>query len=188
MTRTSSSALLLVTIALVLLGAPSFAEMDSQAYARGAKLYGDNCGRCHNPRTPIEHTDRDWEMAMQHMRIISGLPGKQTREILSFLKASNNPPPQPVSLAPPSQQPARQGAEIIQSLGCRGCHRIGGSGGEVGPSLDDVIERRGESYVREKIRDPRKTNATTVMPVLPLSSADIEAIVLYLGNQGTARR
>jgi len=82
---------------------------------------------------------------------------------------------------------ARRGAEIVQNMGCRGCHHIGGSGGDLGPALDDVIQRRGEAFVREKIRNPKKSNAATIMPQMPLSGDDIDAVVAYLEQQGKQR-
>ena len=48
---------------------------------RGAKYYSDNCGRCHNPRGPMEHRDRDWSIIITHMWITAGLPSQQATDI-----------------------------------------------------------------------------------------------------------
>lgn len=68
-------------------------DRTSGDWIRGAKYYSDNCGRCHNPRAPTEHLDRDWSIIITHMRITAGLPGQQARDIYAFMAASNNPPP-----------------------------------------------------------------------------------------------
>ncbi len=55
----------------------------------GAKLWENNCIRCHNPRPPRSLNDRQWEIAMQHMRVRGGLTGEEARQILRFLQAAN---------------------------------------------------------------------------------------------------
>ncbi len=59
---------------------------------RGAKFWADNCGRCHNPRPPSDHRDREWSLIITHMRVQAGLPGAQARDIEAFLRMANNPP------------------------------------------------------------------------------------------------
>jgi len=59
------------------------------AFARGAKEWKENCGRCHNLRSPKEFSDKNWDVIVQHMRTIAPLPGQVARDIRTFLKASN---------------------------------------------------------------------------------------------------
>lgn len=56
---------------------------------RGAKLWADNCARCHNMRDPREFRDDQWRVIATHMRVRAALTGQDTRDILSFLQASN---------------------------------------------------------------------------------------------------
>ncbi len=58
--------------------------------AAGAQAWVDNCTRCHNLRPAEDLRDDEWITSMFHMRIRAGLTGKETRDILSFLQASNN--------------------------------------------------------------------------------------------------
>ena len=148
--------------------------------ARGAGLYSANCGRCHNPRGPGEYSDREWPIVVTHMRVIAGLPGDQARSIEAFLRAANNPPP--AKRRPPAQpaQPAKSGEDLIDLYGCRGCHKIQGSGGAIGPGLDDLFERRSESWVRSQIRFPREHNDKTVMPQYGLTEEQVARIVRAL--------
>nr|NIP57507.1 cytochrome c [Gemmatimonadota bacterium]NIU30283.1 cytochrome c [Gemmatimonadota bacterium]NIW63354.1 hypothetical protein [Gemmatimonadota bacterium] len=48
---------LAASVALVLLPTEGEAQA-TEAIATGAKLYGQNCLRCHTARSPMERTDR----------------------------------------------------------------------------------------------------------------------------------
>ncbi|KAA3658915.1 MAG: cytochrome c [Calditrichaeota bacterium] len=55
----------------------------------GAMLWGENCNRCHNIRTPSEFNDGQWEVAMTHMRTRGNLTANESKKILEFLKVAN---------------------------------------------------------------------------------------------------
>ncbi len=165
-------------LACGVLGLEALADPGSPEVSRGARLYSDNCGRCHNARSPRELDDRDWPIVITHMRLTGGIPGDQARAITAFLMASNNPPPEPT--AETRKSLALSGAELIETYGCRGCHVIQGEGGQAGPSLDGVFERRDEDWVRAQIRDPRSHNPNTVMPDFGFTKDQVEAMVQVL--------
>lgn len=160
--------------ALVLAASAAPAQEETSDPVRGAKLYSDNCARCHNARPPDELDDRRWPVVVSHMRVIAGLPGDQARDIEAFLRANNNPPRPPVREA---RAPALKGEALIEQSGCRGCHVIGATGGSLGPSLKDLFERRDEEWVRTQIRNPKAHNPTTVMPQFGFSRDQVDAIV-----------
>lgn len=114
------------------------------------------------------------------MRIVAGLPGDQARDILAFLQASNNPEPRSQSAAQAAPGGSLSGDGLIAQYGCAGCHVIDGQGGRVGPSLDDVFERRDAEWIRVQLRDPRSHKRATAMPDFGLSDAEVEAIVRAL--------
>lgn len=58
-------------------------------FARGAKLWAANCGRCHNLRDPKDMRDDQWVSSVFHMRLRAGLTGQDTPDILKFLQESN---------------------------------------------------------------------------------------------------
>lgn len=58
-------------------------------FAKGAALWAKTCLRCHNMRDPQELDDKQWKAVMTHMRLRAGLTGKDTRDILAFLRQSN---------------------------------------------------------------------------------------------------
>jgi len=66
------------------------AKKDPMQFARGAKAWSQNCERCHNLRGPKEFSDSDWDTIVTHMRVRANLPGNVARDIVAFLKGSNN--------------------------------------------------------------------------------------------------
>lgn len=56
---------------------------------RGAKAWKENCGRCHNLRSPRELTDQEWDVSVTHMRVRANLSATDADDIREFLKASN---------------------------------------------------------------------------------------------------
>lgn len=71
-------------------GADSAQTPDPMRLARGAKAWADNCGRCHNIRSPREFSDKNWSLIVKHMRVRANIPGKTAEDIELFLKSSNN--------------------------------------------------------------------------------------------------
>lgn len=62
---------------------------DPMRFARGAKAWADNCGRCHNVRSPKEFSDKNWSLIVTHMRVRANISGDTAKDIEAFLKASN---------------------------------------------------------------------------------------------------
>ncbi len=94
--------LICAALAVMLLGGAGFAEAaptptktakpaqpDPALIAKGAKLWADNCGRCHNIRPATDFDDNGWEVVVTHMRVRANLPGKDAKAIKAFLKSSN---------------------------------------------------------------------------------------------------
>jgi mono/diheme cytochrome c family protein len=82
----------------------------------------------------------------------------------------------------------------FHSLGCRGCHKVGGVGGDDGPDLTRVGERDpgrldfrhvpGEptlaNWLAEHFRAPAKVVPGSQMPILGLSALQIDELALYM--------
>ena len=172
--RASTLSAVAIPIAMWLISSPAGAADELPDISRGARLYSENCGRCHNPRGPGEFSDAHWPLIITHMRVIAGLPGEHARAIQEFLIASNNPSPRRLAAV---RTTTLSGGELIQRSGCRGCHVIGGSGGTIGPKLDDVFERRSQDWIRSQIQNPREQNPKSVMPELGLTNSEVTAII-----------
>ena len=55
----------------------------------GSALLSQNCGRCHNIRSPADFSDAEWDVATLHMRVRANLTPEEYTSIRDFLKASN---------------------------------------------------------------------------------------------------
>mgnify|MGYP005846150745 CR=1 FL=1 len=62
---------------------------DPAQIARGAKAWAENCGRCHNLRSPNELGDFEWHVSVIHMRVRANIPATTIEDIMVFLKSSN---------------------------------------------------------------------------------------------------
>jgi len=83
---------------------------------------------------------------------------------------------------------------VFHTLGCRGCHKIGGVGGDDGPDLSregekdparlDYTHVPGDhtlaNWLGQHFRAPGAVAPGSLMPVLGLSEEQINALVLYL--------
>lgn len=66
-------------------------KIDAQKMAEGAKIYNDNCMRCHNARSPMERDDQGWATIVAHMRARGNLTRSAAAAVLVYLRASNRP-------------------------------------------------------------------------------------------------
>ena len=65
------------------------ATAGSTAKASGAQLWAQNCGHCHNIRTPTFYSDAQWEVVVLHMRVRANLTAEEHSQILAFLKSAH---------------------------------------------------------------------------------------------------
>lgn len=176
---------------LLLLLLPGTTVGQESDVARGASVYGSMCGRCHNPRSPLERDDRAWVTIANHMRVRGNLTGRQVRQVLAFLQATNMDPRAPQTLmgaqeepgVPPDSDAVARGEALVNRNACLGCHVIQGNGGSVGPNLTCVVRRRDATFIRRKLADPTFNNEASMMPNFGLTEAQIEAIVAYLTSR-----
>jgi len=73
-----------------------------------------------------------------------------------------------------------EGRNLFEQYQCRGCHRLEGSGVEIGPSLDRVGDRRRAAYVFALIQDPDRLIPGTAMENKSLWPEEARAITAYL--------
>jgi mono/diheme cytochrome c family protein len=64
---------------------------DPTAIAEGARVYGNNCARCHVARASSERSDVEWTVIVMHMRARANLTRSQAAAVLAFLQATNLP-------------------------------------------------------------------------------------------------
>jgi cytochrome c oxidase subunit II len=90
-----------------------------------------------------------------------------------------------------------EGRTVFLTKGCTGCHSREGDSetGFIGPELTGLADRAGdrveglsaEEYVRQSVLDPQAyivNGYGSQMPVLPVDSEELDALVDYLLSEG----
>ena len=72
------------------------------------------------------------------------------------------------------------GAEVYAAHACGSCHRVNGSGGEIGPSLNGVALRRDRQWILKHFAAPQALSPGSVMPPYRFSKTEEGAILTYL--------
>lgn len=157
-------------------------DKEPSIIAQGAKAYNENCGRCHNARPAEEYTKKEWSVVVPHMRAKAHMTGKETLAVEAFL-ASTLTADVRNEAKKVSNAPIRSGEELIAQFGCQGCHQMNASGGDLGPTLDGVVESKGKEFVLKKLRSPKFNNPTSAMPQYPMNEEEMKAIIDYLSKK-----
>lgn len=173
-------------------------EKDPKAgeVTRGAKVWAENCSRCHNMRDPTEFRDDLWKPIVMHMRVRAGLTGQDTRDILAFLQASNNPartakPYDEKAVAAPPVITGVAGTltgEAIYNQTCVACHGADGKGAMPGvPDLsrkDGPLAKSDEKLLKRIIEGFQSPGSPMAMPAKggnpSLTDQDIREVLSFL--------
>ncbi len=160
----------------------------------GAKVWAENCSRCHNARNPADLRDDQWVSTAFHMRIRAGLTGQQTRDVLTFMQDSNVP----ISVEPLVFEggPASKAAASVSSLNgsdvytqtCVACHGNNGKGTVPGaPDFtreDGPLSQSDETLFKHIKLGFKSSGSPMAMPPkggnMNLNDSEINAVVEYL--------
>jgi len=159
--------------------------------SRGAISWSRNCTRCHELRNPTEFRDDLWKPIVTHMRVRAGLTGRQQRNILAFLQASNNPAPLKASTGPSGESVARTAASSgrqIYNLTCVACHGADGTGSMPGTpdftAPDGPLSKSDEVLIQHITQGFQSPGSPMAMPAMGgnpnLSTGDIRSVLGYL--------
>ncbi len=160
-------------------------------FASGSRVWAENCNRCHNVRDPRDLRDDQWITSTFHMRIREGLTGRETRDILTFLQASNTVITADTKLAELATEQAtanaRSGEEIYAQT-CVACHGADGKGALSGvPNFsraDGPLGKSNEILHRNILLGYRSPGSPMAMPPKggnsALTEADIALVLQYL--------
>ncbi len=160
--------------------------------SKGAKTWADNCNRCHNLRDAKELRDDQWISTMFHMRVRAGLTGEDTRDILAFLQASNNPPkkasPRVSASSASTEATAGLTGEGVYTQTCIACH--GGDGKGTVPGAPDFTDKSGRLSKADDVLMKHMTNgfqssgSPMAMPAKggnsALTQGDLKNVLQYL--------
>ena len=165
----------------------------AEAAARGAKAWADNCASCHNMRSPLEKSDRQWAIAATHMRVRANLPGDVVDDIIIFLQSSNEKTAAPTTAATataststPSLAPGdpARGARIYAET-CVACHGENGKGAIEGvPDLNARMAKSDEVLLRHIVEGFQSPGSPMPMPAKggnpDLTDQDMADTLAYL--------
>ncbi|WP_445946509.1 cytochrome c [Shewanella sp.] len=170
------------TLTLSVFSAQAEHLSDPSLVAKGAKVYSQNCARCHNPRPAEEYSKKEWSVVIPHMRAKAHMTGKEALAVEAFIASTLTADVRNTASHAKIDASKRTGAELVAQFGCQGCHEIRGEGGKLGPSLDGVISSKGEAFVLEKLANPRFNNPASAMPKYPMNKEEMKAIIGFLNN------
>jgi nitric oxide reductase subunit C len=83
---------------------------------------------------------------------------------------------------PVTARDGEMGRELFRQYSCRGCHRLGGTGGLLGPELDGVGSRLTPSYMYAFLKNPRGVVPGTAMKDFDLWDEEARQLVAYLSS------
>ncbi len=73
-----------------------------------------------------------------------------------------------------------RGQIVFEESGCIGCHKLHGTGGIIGPELDNVGASRSPQWLLQHFKNPAAVTPGSAMPPIKASDADLEALTLYV--------
>jgi len=159
-------------------------------YSTGARVWSENCGRCHNIRDPRDLRDDAWKPTVFHMRLRAGLTGQEARDVLAFLVASNKPVRKSIFAAGATTSPStgQQDGQAIFNKTCIACHGANGKG--LLPGVPDFTNPKGRlaksddvliKHITEGFQTPGSPMA---MPAkggnADLVAGEISAVLAYI--------
>ncbi len=160
-------------------------------FASGSRVWAENCNRCHNVRDPRDLRDDQWITSTFHMRIRAGLTGRETRDILTFLQASNTVITADTKLTASATElatgNARSGEEIYAQT-CVACHSADGKGALPGvpnfSRVDGPLGKSNEILQQNILLGYQSPGSPMAMPPKggnpALTGADIALVLRYL--------
>jgi mono/diheme cytochrome c family protein len=157
----------------------------------------ESCGTCHNVtggeakagpnllNTAKRH-DQDW--LLKHFKEPqAATPGSamtpvnltapQISDLAATMKALT---PENGDVITTTPDFAADGAALYQKNSCDTCHTINGEGGQIGPVLNGISQRRTEAWTIEHFVNPQKMSPGTPMDAYKFTPAEMQNIVSYL--------
>jgi len=111
--------------------------------------------------------------------------------IVAYLFA-NTEPYEP-AVKSPKMGDAKNGEQIVNSIGCQGCHVVGeGKRAEIGPRrtfgqpLENIGNKTTYEWIYNWVRDPKHYSPATYMPNLRLTDSQVADVATYLSGLKSA--
>jgi ubiquinol-cytochrome c reductase cytochrome b subunit len=73
---------------------------------------------------------------------------------------------------------------LLNSQGCKACHRINETGAGIGPSLEKVGSRLSKEQLRDKLASPQKSHAAgRIADFSHLRDQELDALINFLSER-----
>lgn len=136
-----------------------------------------------------------WLANPQAVNTLAKMPNQnlnaaQVENLVAFLTwvgkiDTNGWPPQPITNLGGANAPA--GNVLFEQKGCTACHMVNGKGAKgPGPDLSHIATQQYDAldnspaFLEKWLADPKAQKANTIMPKIPLTTAEITSLVQYL--------
>jgi mono/diheme cytochrome c family protein len=73
-----------------------------------------------------------------------------------------------------------RGREVFEELGCIGCHKLHGTGGVIGPELEQVGASRSPEWLLAHFKNPGAVTPGSAMPAIKAGDDELDALTLYV--------
>ncbi len=157
-------------------------------FSDGSKVWAENCNRCHNMRGPKELRDDQWISTAYHMRIRAGLTGQETRDVITFLQASNTKTVAAGSTQVVAATSKGATGEETYKKTCVACHSANGKGAF--PGTPDFTDSSGAlsktddvliDHIANGFQSPGSPMAMPPKGGNPnLTATDVEAVLKHI--------
>ncbi len=87
----------------------------------------------------------------------------------------------------PTAADVHEGRVIMERSGCFSCHAVDGFGGQIGPGLNGVKERKSREELFHWIKSPWSVKPGTKMPQYSLSDETVLKIISYLETKDSLK-
>lgn len=73
-----------------------------------------------------------------------------------------------------------KGEKVYRDAKCAVCHKIGSTGGKMGPDLTKVGATRDRAWLTKYLGNPKGENPKNKMPAVKVKGADLDNLIEYL--------
>jgi mono/diheme cytochrome c family protein len=84
-----STIIALAILLACVLGGRVWSADSMQEAALGAKVFAENCSRCHEAPDPASRDGRAWRAITMHMRVFADISREEQQQVLRFLRTYN---------------------------------------------------------------------------------------------------
>ncbi len=169
-------------------------QLPPEQIAGFAYYRGENCSACHNlalgpPKpgptlgaTGLKH-QRDWLVDHFSQAEPQKNPGgrnmglSEANALVVFVASIR--PETSTMLSNIPEAPMR-GAQTYVAKACASCHRVNGTGGDMGPQLNGLGDRRTREWLHAHFVAPRQVSPGSIMPPYHFSQKEEDELVRYL--------